>query len=142
MLDLDALERLAQAATPCKRFVTRYDHGGGRLTDAATRHVLIADTYGAGDREFIAACSPDTVLALIQRCREAEQRQDVGLLTQRLDRALDALRQIDGMHQTCDAGEACAMQRVASHVLGLGKGAVPPVTPTQETPLEQQEQQP
>lgn len=80
-IDLDKLEALARAATPGP-WSTSIDGPEGAEWDAG---MAIAATYGrqkvfarAGgsypraDQEYIAAASPDVVLALIERLRRAE----------------------------------------------------------------------
>lgn len=43
--------------TKGKLTINRYEHGGGRMfVDDGKNRDLIADTYNAGDREFIALC--------------------------------------------------------------------------------------
>jgi hypothetical protein len=77
-VDLAELRRLAEAATPTEgATLNRYEHGGGRLfidrTQERGGRQLIADFYGDGaDREFYAAASPATILALLTRLEEAE----------------------------------------------------------------------
>jgi len=74
MTDLQQLRELAQKATQLPRQVIRYDHGGGRIyaTLPDGSQELIADTYASGDREFIAACSPDRILAMLDVCEAAD----------------------------------------------------------------------
>lgn len=65
-LDLDELERLARVATPSRRW---------RLADSHTvgdKRGAIAGCSFHPDARFIAAASPDVVLALIARVRELE----------------------------------------------------------------------
>lgn len=62
----DELLALAAAATqPLK--LRRYDNGGGRMSDAATDRVLVADFYQEADREFYAALDPATITAHLTR---------------------------------------------------------------------------
>lgn len=69
------LRALAEKATPHDAIfhINRYDHGGGRMyTEDAGRlsRRLIVDTYDEANREFIAALSPEVVIAMLD-CIEA-----------------------------------------------------------------------
>src|SRR3990167_6040540 len=64
MTDLSTLERLAQAATP----------RGTSLDETPMMPYTKADiAYGSADHRFIAACSPDVILALIETLRKFEK---------------------------------------------------------------------
>lgn|SRR3990167_412659 len=77
-LDLDQLERLAKAATPGP-----WKHEPGRhlidVTSADSSELICrCSSYPppvmASNALFIAACSPDVILALVARVREAETK--------------------------------------------------------------------
>jgi hypothetical protein len=77
MTDLDALEKLAEAATPgpWETEVADFDarswaifHRGGTF--------VAPDAGCEADAAYIAAMSPDVALALIARLRAAEQRAE------------------------------------------------------------------
>lgn len=85
-LDLDALEALARAATSGPWWAEELDENGdavGVLTVETPCEVLavMSDTQAPGDNTdnagFIAAMSPDVVLALVERVRRAEARSEV-----------------------------------------------------------------
>lgn len=74
VIDLDAIERVARAATPGP---WRWDHedmtlsgSGGLVACGDGERIHIDDE----DAEHIAQCSPDVVLALVARIRELEER--------------------------------------------------------------------
>lgn len=69
--ELAEIERRLDAVTPGEWELSRYDHGGGRIWDAATKRVLIADLYQEGDREFIAHARSDVpaLIAELKRCQ-------------------------------------------------------------------------
>lgn len=82
-IDLDELERLAKAATPgpwrwwtsCSFRRLSSDATGldGDVLHAVTHVDGVADVIGTeATKEFIAAANPSTVLALVERLREAE----------------------------------------------------------------------
>jgi len=80
--EVDALEKLANAATPADRMAYwRYEHGLGRITvpdeNRATRRDLIADFYDEANREFYYAARAG-VPALIATLR-AERAKVAGL---------------------------------------------------------------
>lgn len=68
-LDLDALERLA---TTAKAEIARY--GGGDPWVKAT--TLTDQNFFAADAEFVAACSPDVILALVAAARRGVEDAD------------------------------------------------------------------
>jgi hypothetical protein len=100
-IDLDKLEQAAKAATPGPWRVSIDDkwpggdgnpsvmgiYGPERIVDyglGPERHDLrIVETDGGhyeprwDDANFIATCSPDVVLALVQRVRELEERANI-----------------------------------------------------------------
>lgn len=67
MIDLEALERLADAATAGPWV----DHG----SDVTSGHDLVARGLWLSDSRYIAALSPSTVKALIARIRELEDAE-------------------------------------------------------------------
>lgn len=68
---LAEIEGRLAAVTPGEWELSRYDHGGGRIWDSATKRVLIADLYQEGDREFIAHARTDipALIAELKRCQ-------------------------------------------------------------------------
>jgi hypothetical protein len=68
----------AKAFSDAPQHLTRYDHGGGRLTrihhtDTGTEYrTLVADFYEESDREFYATFDPATCAELINRLLVAE----------------------------------------------------------------------
>ena len=51
-MSAEKLRALLAEATPGPYAVSRYRHGGGRVSDEATGRVLIADLYNEADREL------------------------------------------------------------------------------------------
>lgn len=106
--DLDALERLAKAATPGEwRVLTDYVAGRERWEPVAycgTSHIwsdgpLVCDD-GRADAAFIAAANPETVLALLARLKEVERRN--GELATALRRCREAGLDVFGNWEDCD----------------------------------------
>ncbi len=72
MINLAELRKKAEAATKGPLKINRYEHGGGRMYREEPRQ-LVMDTYEEGDREFYAALSPETVLALVEIAEAADE---------------------------------------------------------------------
>jgi hypothetical protein len=65
---LTELRELSEAATPGTWKLREYLHGAGRLSDAETDRILIADLYAVGDNS---PANRDFIVAAIQFARAA-----------------------------------------------------------------------
>ena len=74
-IDLDELERLARAATHGERHISGRRIYGCR-PNRATGYTL-GEIFGEADRQFIVACSPDRILALIRELRQARETIEI-----------------------------------------------------------------
>lgn len=99
-VDLDALAQLARAATPgpWKTDVDQFNEEDGRVVCITDDHIDLLATIGIGDQQnpydgqwmrdarYIAAASPDVVLALIERIHELQRELDTSRIVAAADR--------------------------------------------------------